>query len=213
MLDQKLIYKSILNEMNDLKSKDATAVMPFLLEKLSELYLLARKSQTKIESIQDQLENSEFFFSLPEVILMNRSKLPHVVINAGDLVPPGENFYEPEAFGEDGHIRWTGPDRVNNFHVPIDRGSDRIMRLKIASALKPEVISSMKVYIDGQIAAFDIDQKDNMFELISPLPVVDRVQDTLISIFVPHLFSPAEVDTTSTDNRKLGVAFYQLEVI
>ena len=52
-----------------------------------------------------------------------------------------------------------------------------------------------------------------MFELIATLPVVDRVQDTLISLFVPYLFSPADVDTSSSDNRRLGVAFHQLEVM
>ncbi|MAV75010.1 MAG: hypothetical protein CL691_00080 [Cellvibrionales bacterium] len=213
MPDQKLIYESILNEINDLKNKDAAAVIPYLVEKLSELYALADKYQTKIELMQAQLEHSELFFSLPEVLLMSRSKLPYVLINAGDLVPPGENFYEAEAYGGVGHIRWTGPDRINNFHVPVDRSSERIMRLKIAAAIKPQVITSIKLYIDGQLITYEIEQQDNMFELIATLPVVDRVQDTLISLFVPYLFSPADVDTSSSDNRRLGVAFHQLEVM
>lgn len=213
MLDKKSISKGILDEIADLSLRDSHSVMPYFAEKFAELHVLFNQNELELESIKTQLENSELFFSLPEIILMTRNKLPHVLIKAGDIVPAGHNLYEPEAFRADEYFRWTGPERLNNFNVPIDRSTNRIMRLRIVAGVKTEVISSLKIYVDGALIAYEIDARDGLYELIATLPAVERVQDTLISLFVPYLLAASEVDNRSSDTRKLGVAFYELEVM
>ncbi|WP_370256159.1 hypothetical protein [Marisediminitalea sp.] len=199
-------------------SKELASVSPneranYLLDKLSELYVITQNQAVIIEKLQKSVLDSELFFSLPEVTLMSRSKLPRVVISAGDVVPVGDNFYASEPFGNNDFFRWTGPERLNNFHVPIDRSEERNLRLSIVNAIKPEILRSIKLYIDGELVSYDIEQRGEGVELITVLPACNRTQDTLVSMFIPHLFSPSEVNSESTDNRKLGVAFHQLEVM
>jgi len=199
-------------------SKEIAQVAPteranYLIEKIAELYSLAQQQEALIDKLQKSVLDSELFFSLPEVTLMSRSKLPRVVISAGDVVPVGDNFYASEPFGNNDYFRWTGPERLNNFHVPIDRDVERTLRLSVVNAIKPEILRSIKLYIDGELVAYDIEQRGEGVELIATLPASNRTQDTLVSMFIPHLFSPSEVNPGSTDNRKLGVAFHKLEVM
>lgn len=209
MIDNQSIISEISKEFVSLEGTQKTT---YLLEKIAELYIVVKNQQQKIDDLERSIQDSELFFSMPEVTLINRSKLPRVVLKAGDVVPISDNFYEAEPFGDGEHIRWTGPERLNNFHVPIDRTQERTLRLSIVSTIKPELLNSIKLYVDGELVVFDIESRNEGTELIATLPPSIRVQDTLISMFIPHLFAPSELDPSSSDNRKLGVAFRQLEV-
>lgn len=200
-------------------SKEIAQVAPtervsYLIEKLAELYCIAQKQEVLIDKLQKSILDSELFFSLPEVTLMSRSKLPRVIISAGDVVPVGDNFYASEPLGSNNDFfRWTGPERLNNFYVPIERDVERTLRLSIVNAIKPEILRSIKLYVDGELITYDIEKRGDGVEIIAILPPCSRAQDTLVSMFIPHLLSPSEVNSQSTDNRKLGVAFHKLEVM
>ncbi|MEP0356619.1 hypothetical protein [Paraglaciecola sp.] len=210
MSDDDIILDGMAKE---LASKNAAEKVVFLLEKIAWLHALSNSQSKQLALLEKSIQNSELFFSMPEVTLISRNKLPRVIIKAGDVVPIGDNFYQSEPYGDGGHIRWTGPERLNNFHIPIDRTKDRTLRLFVVKTIKPEILTSIKIYIDGKLVDYDVEPRGEGVELITSLPTSQRVQDTLISMFIPHLFSPSELDNTSTDNRKLGVAFHQLEVL
>jgi hypothetical protein len=72
---------------------------------------------------------------------------------------------------------------------------------------------SLRLYIDGELVEHDIEIKGGSAEIFVTLPVSDRVQDTVIGIFLPKLFKPSEVNPEFTDSRLLGVAFTQIEVL
>lgn len=211
MPEKEMIINEMMNEFENQESSKSK--IDYLFSKVAELKQFQENISSQLSNLNNQLENSELFFSMPEINLMTRSKLPHVVIEAGDVVPIGDNFYQAEPFGDNKHFRWTGPDRVNNFFVPIDRSIERTIRFKLVNAIKPEIISSIKMYIDGKLVKTDIEKNDSIYELITFLEPSERVQDTLVSIFIPHLFSPSELDDTSDDNRKIGIAFYELEAV
>jgi hypothetical protein len=146
--------------------------------------------------------------------LLTRSKLEHVIIEANDVVPIGDNFYGPEPIGDGQFIRWTGPDRINTFHVPIDRTQARTIRLSLQAAIKPELFSSVKLYVDGQLVKPSIEVRaKGGVELVASLLMSNRVQDTVISVYVPQLYAPKDLQPESKDGRLLGVAFNQLEVV
>ncbi|MEO9945798.1 hypothetical protein [Paraglaciecola sp.] len=211
MLEKTSVLNQIQKELQNLtSSEDRTN---YLLEKLATIMVSAKQTDKELSQLKSLINKSELFFSLPEVTLLTRSKLPHVLISAGDAVPIGDNFYEPEAIGTGKHIRWTGPDRINTFHVPIDRTEEKTLRLTLHAAIKPEIFSSIKLYIDGKLAKPSIEQRETGVELIISLNSSDRVQDTVISMFIPHLYSPKDIDPASSDGRKLGVAFNQLEIV
>lgn len=210
MTDKDQIFNGMKDEFTSLLSEERAE---YLLQKIAELYTLTESQQVYIQKLEKTVFDSELFFNLPEVTLINRSKLPRVVIDANDVVPVGDNFYEAEAYGGGGHYRWTGPERLNNFHVPVDRTQEKTLRISIVNAIKPEILSSIKLYVDGELVSYDFEKRNEGIELIAALPVSSRTQDTLISLFIPHLFSPSEVKPESSDNRKLGIAFHKLEVL
>jgi hypothetical protein len=210
MSDTNEIFEGMTKELASLTPPEKVS---YLLSKIAELYTVTNSQRKQIDQLTKTVEDSELFFSLPEVTLISRSKLPRVIINAGDVVPVGDNFYEAEPYGDGGHIRWTGPERLNNFYVPIDRSQERALRVSIVNTIKQEILSSIKIYIDGDLVNYDFEPRGQGVELIATLPPSKRTQDTLVSMFIPHLFAPSQINSQSTDNRKLGVAFHQLEVL
>ena len=210
MTDKDQIFNGMKGEFSSHRSEERAE---YILEKVAELYATIKSQQAHINKLEKAVYDSELFFNLPEVTLMTRSKLPRVLIDANDVVPVGDNFYESEAYGDEGHYRWTGPERLNNFHVPVDRTQEKTLRISIVNAIKPEILNSIKLYVDGDLVSYDFEKRNEGIELIAALPASSRVQDTLISLFIPHLFSPSEVKPESSDNRKLGIAFHKLEVL
>jgi hypothetical protein len=72
---------------------------------------------------------------------------------------------------------------------------------------------SVRLYIDGELVEHDIEQEGNQASLYVKLPPSSRVQDTLLTIFTPTLFKPCDLDPNVTDDRLLGVAYSQIEVL
>ncbi|WP_282146560.1 hypothetical protein [Alteromonas stellipolaris] len=210
MTDKDEIFNGMKDEFSLLRSEERAE---YLLEKIAQMYMLTQSQSAYIKKLEKAVCDSELFFNLPEVTLMTRSKLPRVVIDANDVVPVGDNFYEAESYGGGGHYRWTGPERLNNFHVPIDRTKERTMRISIVNSIKPEILNSIKLYVDGDLINYDFEKRNEGIELIASLPTSSRVQDTLVSLFIPHLFSPSDIKPESSDNRKLGIAFHKMEVM
>ncbi len=210
MTDKDEIFNGMKDEFSSLRSEERAE---YLLEKIAEMYMLTKSQSAYIEKLEKAVYDSELFFNLPEVTLMTRSKLPRVVIDANDVVPVGDNFYEAESYGGGGHYRWTGPERLNNFHVPIDRTKERTIRISIVNSIKPEILNSIKLYVDGDLINYDFEKRNEGIELIASLPTSSKIQDTLVSLFIPHLFSPSEIKHESSDNRKLGIAFHKMEVM
>ena len=210
MTDKDEIFNGMKDEFSLLRSEERAE---YLLEKIAQMYMLTQSQSAYIKKLEKAVYDSELFFNLPEVTLMTRSKLPRVVIDANDVVPVGDNFYEAESYGGGGHYRWTGPERLNNFHVPIDRTKERTMRISIVNSIKPEILNSIKLYVDGDLINYDFEKRNEGIELIASLPTSSRVQDTLVSLFIPHLFSPSDIKPESSDNRKLGIAFHKMEVM
>lgn len=210
MSKYKEIFEGMMSEVAEINPNEK---VEYLISKIAELYTLSDKQQAIIGKLEHALRDSELFFNLEEVTLMSRSKLPRVLVCAGDVVPVSDNFYAAEPLGDSDYFRWTGPERLNNFHVPIDRSVERTLRISIVNSIKPELIRSIKLYVDGELTSYEIERRDNGVELITSLSESDRTQDTLVSMFIPHLYSPSELDSSSTDSRKLGVAFHKLEVI
>ena len=107
MTDKDQIFNGMKDEFSSLRSEERAE---YLLEKVAELYAIINSQQAHINKLEKAVYDSELFFNLPEVTLMTRSKLPRVLIDANDVVPVGDNFYEAEAYGGGGHYRWTGPE-------------------------------------------------------------------------------------------------------
>lgn len=208
-MNKDLILKGMKSEMQTLSQLE---LVDYLAEKLSELYSVNLDLNNKLTKLDNTVKNSNVFFNLPEIEMVCSSKLPRVIIDAADPVGLDANLYPSEACA-DGAFRWLGPNRLTTFFAPISREVERTVILRLFAQVTEGMYGSMKIYVDGQLVKHEIEPKGKGAEVFVTLPVSDRVQDTVIGIFLPKLFKPSELKDTSTDHRKIGVAFTQIEVL
>ena len=208
-MNKHLILESLKEEMQKLSQAELTN---FIAEKFSELYSLEADLVNKLDKLNKAVENSNLFFNLPEIELISSSKLPRVIIDAADPVGLDANLYPAEAHAN-GSFRWFGPNRLTKFFAPISREIERTFILRLFSQVTEGMYGSIRIYIDGDLADHDIEIKGGSAEVFITLPISNRVQDTVIGIFSPKLFKPSELNIEFTDDRLLGVAFTQIEVL
>lgn len=204
-----IILESMKVEMQKLTQAE---LVDYLAEKFAELYSINSEVSNKLNKLNKAVENSNLFFNLSEIELVSSSKLPRVIIDAADPVGLDANLYPAEAYAE-GSFRWLGPNRLTKFFVPISREVERTFILRLFAQVTEGMYGSMKIYIDGELVKHEIEVKGGSAEVFVTLPVSDRAQDTVVGIFLPKLFKPSELTEGSTDHRKMGVAFTQIEVL
>jgi hypothetical protein len=208
-MNKNLILESMKEEMQKLSQAE---LVDYIAEKFAEVYSLNTSTTNKLIKIDKAVDNSNLFFNLPEIELISNSKLPRVLIDAADPVGLDANLYPAEACAS-GSFRWLGPNRLTKFLAPISREVERTFVLRLFSQVTEGMYGSLRLYIDGELVDHDIEIKDSSAEIFVTLPVSDRVQDTVIGIFLPKLFKPSELNAELTDNRLLGIAFTQIEVL
>lgn len=204
------ITKKLNEELLAYKLKGGTA-SGYVIEKLAMLIVKNDHLTERLKRLQQTVEKSELLFSLPEVSLHTRSKLSTLVINAEDYFAVGNNFFEIEK-SDSGYYRWMGPNRLTTFILPIDRLEEKYLRIIFKSEVKKGLFSSIKIYVDGELCPFDLKRVTGGTELMAKLPVSNRVQDTVVGLFIPELFKPSELTKESQDHRLLSLAFEKLEV-
>lgn len=187
-------------------------LIAYIAERFAKIDSLEIELKNKIDKIDNAIENSNLFFNLPEIELVSNSKLPRVMINATDPAGLDANLYSVEAHAN-GSFRWLGPNRLTKFFAPISREVERTFILRLSAQVTEGMYGSMKIYIDGELVAHDIEIKGSAAEVFVTLPPSDRVQDTVIGIFLPKLFKPSELTPEAEDSRLLGVAFSEIEVL
>lgn len=208
-MNKNIILDSMKSDMEKLSQSE---LVEYLADKFSELYLLNTELNEKISKINDTINNSHLFFNLPEVELVSNSKLPRVLIDAADPVGLDSNLYPAESYAQ-GSFRWLGPNRLTTFYAPISRDVERTIIIRLFAQVTEGMYGSMKIYVDGDLVEHDIELKGKGAEVFVSLPTSDRVQDTVIGIFLPKLFKPSELNEGSTDHRKMGIAFTEIEVL
>jgi hypothetical protein len=204
------VIETLSEELSDYKVKGGTA-SGFVIEKLGMLIVENNRLTEILKRLEQTVDKSELLFSLPEVDLHTRSKLSTIVINAEDQFAIGSNFFELEK-SESGNYRWMGPNRLTTFILPIDRLKEKYLRIFFKSEVKKGLFNSIKFYVDGELYPFDLTRVKGGTELMAKLPVSNRVQDTVVGLFIPELFKPSELTKNSQDQRLLSLAFEKLEV-
>jgi hypothetical protein len=196
-------------EMSNCSQQELTE---YLAEKFSEIYSLKQELNNKMQLLSESVENSDILLTTKEVDILNRSKLPRVLIDASDPTHYDANVYPAEAY-KNGSYRWLGPSRLTNFEIPVSRTEEKTVIIKLFSQVRENMYPSVRLYIDGELVEHDIEQQGNEASLYVKLPPSSRVQDTLLTIFTPTLFKPCDLDKSVSDNRLLSVAYSQIEVL
>ena len=201
----------MINEMlNNKKLGHSTA--DFFLDQLIQLKKENQIFSAQLKNMQRQLDKSELFFSLPEINLHSANKLETIHLTAEDCVSIDSNFYEVEFHG-DKALRWMGPNRLTTFKLPINRTTEKHLRIKLYSAIKEDLWASLKLYIDGEPADYTREESSESIEILSTLKPSPTLQDTIVGLFVPVLYKPSDINPESNDHRLISFTFRGLEVL
>ena len=215
MSDNKVRTNSNFNDSCSLQSVDTDELgigpVAQLLESSIEMQNQIQKLEKELEALKKAVKTSDLLFSLEESAILNYSKLPSVTIKASDFFAVSDNYYTAEKKGGT-VIRWTGPEKINVYRMPVDRSSSRVGTLYIANIISDTIVAGMRIYLDGELVKHDIIQDHNTFKIVFDLPVSQRLQDTIVTVYVDKLYSPKDLSESSSDSRLLGWAFKKIEV-
>jgi hypothetical protein len=134
-----------------------------------------------------------------------------VVIDASQVVE-NDNFYGLEYNKNEVCYRWTGPDRTNQFEIPVTRNETKKLRLRYVGVVKPGMFGAVTLDIDGEVVEHTVIHEKDYIIVEAPLVASDSERPTQVRVSFAETFSPEELGK-SNDARKLGAAFHAIEVV
>lgn len=108
--------------------------------------------------------------------------------------------------------RWTGPERASMIDLCVDRAEPKAFNLALLKMRPDGRDHACRILVDGQPVPCRIQQTDTLVVFSGILPAAENRVKTEVCILTPTLYSPAEMNPGSGDNRRLGVAFMKLVV-
>jgi hypothetical protein len=133
------------------------------------------------------------------------------------LVPPGAGWYVGELHPIYGYVRWTGPEKVSSLRFDLKRGVDFKFSFKVVNVVAPDILDSLSVSVNGISTALlrsNAEEADQyIFEGTIPSSAIEqRKGSTQIDFIVDRTVCPRDIDSLSTDQRKLGVCYNWLKI-
>jgi hypothetical protein len=125
-----------------------------------------------------------------------------------------DGFYGVE-FAPDGRAyRWTGPSPTFGVDVVLDRRSQRRFVLRLAGASHPDGLAGLRAFADAEELELcqEPEPPPGLIEFGAVLPATGDSGPLRLWVFVPKVMSPCELDPSSLDERRLGVAFVSMSV-
>ena len=122
-------------------------------------------------------------------------------------------WYTTESDSDGQVYRWIGPDPVAEIAVKVPRHVPVACMLSVINSVQFDVFKSMQVEIDGMPADIDMDISNNRVgpvRFVMPPRHGDPSVKTRVTIKVRETISPAAINPSALDMRRLGVAVRHL---
>jgi len=169
-----------------------------------------------IEKLLERVEAFEKFEQMNSAVIENGllhrpSKLKNnYTVKATDNLLPDEGFHNVEIGANGKTFRWTKQNFY--FDIPVNREEAKIFELYLQTAIKPELLESIKCYENGNEIVLEktVDKKGTLFKGILDETTSDAI--TRLAFQVGAAYVPKELDPNINDTRELAVTFSQLIV-
>ena len=161
-------------------------------EELEQYFLQSRE-------LQKQVRDEAAPAALLETFWRDQQPCDIHIDMRGDIT--GENWYEAEHDG-----RWAGPGEVSALSIPPLRNGRYSVTLDIVDALDPEIVTGMKVALNGTPLPFRVEEYRGGQVFIEAEITTEGFPDKTvwdIEFTFPKLVSPSE--TGDEDGRDLGI--------
>ncbi|MBT42243.1 MAG: hypothetical protein CMF12_06925 [Idiomarina sp.] len=123
-----------------------------------------------------------------------------------------DNFYSLEKNKDNKPYRWTGPEAVNTFLLPVSRDNKRTLKIRLFSTVDADVLKALKIEADGKELPHETAYEGNTIVLTSALEKQEKSGSTQVKLKLAKTISPEQLGT-SNDKRLLGVAFNSVEIV
>lgn len=132
-----------------------------------------------------------------------------MMIDADSVSPFAAGFYRPEQDNTGRAFRWTGRGDFFEFRLGVDRSQEWAFRLEVQP--NPHVpAKALRAYADfAPIPSQDDASGRFVTGIIPPRPFSKLLTLTFL---LPATFVPRELDPSSQDDRRLGIAFFALQL-
>jgi hypothetical protein len=130
-----------------------------------------------------------------------------LTISADDITPFAVGFYQREFDTADRPYRWTGKGSFFEMRIRINRNFEWsfIMELQRNRHVN---ISKLRAYVDYMEIPVQANEADGYIR--GAIPSKPFGSSAILTFQLPNLFVPKQIDQDSTDNRALGVVFYDI---
>ncbi len=180
-----------------------------LIEKIAQQEVL-------IEKLMARMQDFEKFEKLNSAViesgmLTRQSMLKeHYSVKANDTLLPDEGFHPTETSTNGRAFRWT--KQKFYFDIPIDREEEKVFELHLPSAIKPELLESIRCYDNGNEIDMTKSEAGGGVVYHGILEANGYEGVTRLAFEAPAAYVPKELDSNINDTRELAVTFSTLIV-
>ena len=170
-----------------------------------------------VSEIHRQLGLFEHFLQARDILLPQLSLDPkeggnpsQLSIHADQRLREENGFYILEHDAKGNPFRWSGPDPRFGFDVFLDRHEPLTMELYVVDAMLPEMVPRMRAFVNQEEVALQVADAQHGWLMSATIPESETSGRTRISFLLPSVCSPRKLNSESTDDRYLGIAFSKL---
>lgn len=127
---------------------------------------------------------------------------------------PGEGWYAPEYDG-DRWVNWTGPSRESWIDLGSPSGAEAALRIEVKHVLKQELLHGIELLVNGAKLNPEISHGPAGHTIFAPVPreYLQESKSNRITLRLPGVCCPCELDSRNYDSRALGIAIHRIELV
>jgi hypothetical protein len=128
----------------------------------------------------------------------------------------GLEWHGPESDPRHGTFQWSGPGTQSSVQLPLVTDQDLRLTTHIIHSLAPDVLDSLQLEVNSvpiPLIRRTDEHGTTQFDGLIPAPALAKTTGhSRITFLINRTIVPADVNTKSTDRRRLGLAFNWIEV-
>ena len=198
--------------LTEFRGLDGEETLKLIVEKLATMQKEQTMLQSKLSRLEHVFHKSELIVSIPAFDIVTTSKLPHLIIEANDPIAFDQNLYEVEEYNDKAY-RFMGPEKLTSFSLPIERSTEKDVTITLFSEVTDGIFGSLKLYLDGAAIEHQLDANGSSAVIRFKLPSVNSNHETLLTIYSPVVFRPADIIEGSEDFRYISASLISIEVM
>lgn len=129
-----------------------------------------------------------------------------------DEFVPGDGWYAPERTGDGVTFAWMQTPEATVVLPPLTADQPRIFRAQLFSAADPSLLTSLRLFVNGQPVNLRAQQSGGMTTLLGNISQAAFAGDRLELRLVTLPFASPVERRTGSDWRNLGIAFDWIEI-